>query len=80
MAHQLSMDKVQTIQHLRSLGWSQRQIAESLGIDRKAVRRHLRGHEPKGTKAPPGSDAAADAASATAENVPSVVERSMAVR
>lgn len=54
MAHRLSMDKVQAIQHLRSLGWSLRRIAESLGVDRKAVRRHLRLPDAKGTQAPTG--------------------------
>jgi len=54
MARHLSMDKVQTIKHLWSLGWSQRRIAKSLGIDRKAVQRHLSLEGPKGAKAPPG--------------------------
>lgn len=54
MAHHLSMDKVQAVLHLRSLGWSQRRIAENLGIDRKAVRRHLKRGGAKGTEAPPG--------------------------
>ena len=54
MANQLAMDKVQSIKSLRATGMSQRRIAKTLGISRKAVRRHLEPIPPKDTKAPPG--------------------------
>jgi predicted XRE-type DNA-binding protein len=40
-ANQLAMDKVQAIKHLEQAGFSERRIAEQLGISRKAVRHHL---------------------------------------
>ncbi len=63
MSNHLSVDKVQSILHLHQQGWSQRRIATRLGVDRKAVRRHLRISEAqeqaqissKGTSAPTGS-------------------------
>ena len=54
MSHQLAMDKVQAIQGLASRGFSERRIAQTLGISRKAVRRHLGRSGPKDTKAPTG--------------------------
>lgn len=54
MANRLAMDKVQAILNLRASGMSQRRIAAALGIDRKAVRRHLDAASSKGTKAPTG--------------------------
>ena len=54
MANQLAMDKVQSIKSLRATGMSQRRIAKTLGISRKAVRRHLEPIPPKDTKAPTG--------------------------
>lgn len=54
MARHLAMDKVQAIQQLHARNWSQRQIAEVLGVDRKAVRRHIEEMASKGTKAPTG--------------------------
>jgi transposase len=54
MANQLAMDKVQSIKSLRATGMSQRRIAQTLGISRKAVRRHLEAAPPKDTKAPIG--------------------------
>ena len=57
MANQLAMDKVQAIKSLRASGMTERRIARTLGISRKAVRRHL-GHleqnPSKDTKAPTG--------------------------
>jgi transposase len=54
MANQLAMDKVQSIKSLRAAGMSQRRIAKTLGISRKAVRHHLEAIPPKDTKAPTG--------------------------
>jgi transposase len=54
MVNQLGMDKVQAIQQLHSQNWSQRKIAETLGVDRKAVRRHIEAISSKGTEAPTG--------------------------
>jgi transposase len=48
------MDKVHAIKTLRAQGISERQIAKTLGISRKAVRRHLGRAAPKDTKAPTG--------------------------
>ena len=55
MARQLAMDKVQAIKHLHQAGYSERRIAEQLGISRKAVRHHLGRGGSKDTKAPTGS-------------------------
>ena len=46
------MDKVQAIKHLEQAGYSERRIAEQLGISRKAVRNHLGRNGSKDTKAP----------------------------
>src|SRR5688572_25686193 len=54
MANQLSMAKVNGIVGLHHDGWSQRRIAEALGIDRKTVRRQLAAEAAKGAKAPTG--------------------------
>lgn len=54
MANQLAMDKVQAIKSLHATGMSERQIARTLAISRKAVRRHLGRGQPKDTKAPTG--------------------------
>ncbi len=42
MANHLSMDKSFAIINLRDAGYSERRIAETLGVSRGAVRRHLR--------------------------------------
>jgi hypothetical protein len=42
MANRLNMAKIQAIEQLQALKWSQRKIARELGIDRGAVARHLR--------------------------------------
>lgn len=54
MANQLAMDKVQAIKSLRSSGMTERGIARTLGVSRKAVRRHLGRDPSKDTKAPLG--------------------------
>jgi transposase len=54
MANQLAMDKVQAIKSLEAAGLSERQIASTLSISRKAVRRHLGRDGSKDTKAPTG--------------------------
>jgi transposase len=45
MANRLNMAKIQAIEQLQALKWSQRKIARELGIDRGAVARHLQGLE-----------------------------------
>ncbi len=55
MARQLAMDKVLAIKHLEQAGYSERRIAEQLGVSRKAVRNHLGRTGSKDTKAPTGS-------------------------
>ena len=54
MVHRLAMDKVHAIKSLHSQGMSERQIAQTLEISRKAVRRHLGRDSSKDTKAPTG--------------------------
>lgn len=54
MSNQLAMDKVQAVKSLAASGMSERRIARTLGISRKAIRRHLAGETSKDTKAPPG--------------------------
>lgn len=54
MANQLAMDKVQAIKSLRASGMPERKIARTLGISRKAVRRHLGADSSKDTQAPTG--------------------------
>ncbi len=53
MANQLAMDKSFAINNLRTAGYSERRIAETLGVSRGAVRRHLHRREPNSTEAPP---------------------------
>jgi hypothetical protein len=48
------MDKVQAVKSLEAAGLSERQIASTLSISRKAVRRHLGRDRSKDTKAPTG--------------------------
>jgi transposase len=57
MANRLNMAKIQAIEQLQALKWSQRKIARELGIDRGAVARHLRRLEadPKAAIPPTGS-------------------------
>src|SRR5688572_7015537 len=54
MANHLSMAKFNGIVSLHQEGWSQRRIAEALGVDRKTVRRQLASEAAKGAKAPTG--------------------------
>jgi len=76
MANHLAMDKALAVQQLHAAGRSRRDIARTLGIDRKTVGRVLRENapiaddltlqapvgsdDPKGAKAPVGSDLAED--------------------
>lgn len=48
------MDKALAIRHLQQAGYSERKIAEQLGVSRKAVRYHLGRTGSKDTKAPTG--------------------------
>ena len=57
MSNLLKMAIVETIRTLHRRGWSQRRIADELGINRETVARYLRQAEspPKPANAPPGS-------------------------
>ncbi len=55
MSNHLAMDKVHAVQQLSQAGWSQRRIAEAVGVDRKTIRRLLRQGTSKGTS--PASEA-----------------------
>jgi len=55
MANQLMMDKSFAINSLRESGYSERRIAQTLGVSRGVVRRHLRAPQSNSTKAPTGS-------------------------
>jgi predicted transcriptional regulator len=55
MANRLTMDKSLGISSLRAAGYSQRRIAETLGISRGAVRRHLTAEGSNSTTAQTGS-------------------------
>ena len=86
MANRLAMDKVQAIKSLESAGLSERQIAGTLAISRKAVRRHLGRNPPKDTKAPTGEaptgsvdpkDTKAPTGSASVESPPAEASRSL---
>ena len=72
MANQLSVAKVHSILTLHERGWSQRQIAASLGVDRETVARYVHltqaeaGSKPATqANAPPGSEASDGAKPAT---------------
>ena len=54
MVNRLPMAKINVTLHRQ--GWSQRQIAATLGVDRKTVSEHLQSAESKRAKAPTGSD------------------------
>src|SRR5689334_12628601 len=58
MANLLKMAITETIRSLHRRGWSQRRIAEELGVNRETVARHLRLPEPgpKPAIAPSGVD------------------------
>ena len=55
MANRLSMDKSLAVMQLSASGYSERRIAETTGISRGAVRRHLGRHSSNSTKAQTGS-------------------------
>jgi transposase len=59
MSNLLKMAVSETIRTLHRRGWSQRRIADELGINRETVARHLRQTDPpsKPANAPPGSEA-----------------------
>ena len=63
MANLLKMAISETIRTLHRRGWSQRRIADQLGVNRETVARHLRLPEPgpKPANAPTGSDGVDDA-------------------
>jgi len=63
MSNLLKMAVSETIRTLHRRGWSQRRIADELGINRETVARHLRQADPpsKPANAPPGSTAPEDA-------------------
>lgn len=65
VANRLSMDKSLAIQNLRAAGYSERRIAQTLGISRGAVRRHLAAHAPNSTKAQTGSAQTGDMPNST---------------
>src|SRR5579872_1576453 len=54
MANRLAMDKSQAIKSLAATGMSERRIASTLKVSRKAVRQHLGRSLSKETKAPTG--------------------------
>src|SRR5688572_7483127 len=69
MAHQLKMADVHSILHLHSLDWSNRRIADELGIDRATVARHLKALQ-KGSNAAIPPAGSADSNAATLPGVP----------
>jgi len=54
MENQLAMDKSFAINNLRDSGYSERRIAQMLGVSRGAVRRHLQAPGSNSTTAPTG--------------------------
>ena len=56
MANRIKMAKINAIKTLHEQGWSQRRIAEQLGIHRETVARYVGLATSKPAKAPPGSD------------------------
>jgi len=52
MANQLAVDKSFAMNNLRSAGYSKRRIAQTLGVSRGAVRRHLQALNPNSTTVP----------------------------
>jgi|APSaa5957512622_1039677.scaffolds.fasta_scaffold29583_1 transposase len=59
MGNTLKVSMIETIRELAKKGWSQRRIAEELGIHRKTVRNYL-GGDSKCTISPPGDPDAKD--------------------
>lgn len=68
MSNLLKMAVSETIRTLHRRGWSQRRIADELGINRETVARHLRRADPpsKPANAPPGSEKGGGAPELTA--------------
>src|SRR5512135_2679485 len=62
MSNLLKMAVSETIRTLHRRGWSQRRIADELGVNRETVARHLRRPEPgpKPANAPTGPQPAGD--------------------
>jgi transposase len=60
VSNQLKMAMIEAIVALHRRGWSQRRIAQSLGVDRQTVARYLA--EAKPARVPAGSDAAPEEA------------------
>lgn len=56
MTNRIEMAKVNAIKTLRNQGWSQRKIAEHLGVNRETVARYLAEDSSKPAKAPLGSE------------------------
>ena len=63
MANILKMNEVNTIQELAAKGWSRRRIAREMALDRKTVRRYLRGVSKSPTISTPGSAVGPDSKS-----------------
>ena len=78
MVRRLDMDKTQGIDQLFASGMSRRQIARTLGINRKSVDRHLATSRPKGAsvqeaptgQAPTGSEISKGAKALTGSDKP----------
>jgi transposase len=72
MANQLTMDKSFAINNLQAAGYSERRIAQTLGISRGAVRRHLRRPKANSTTAPtaPSDQAPTGSQDANSTKVP----------
>jgi transposase len=81
MANRLTMAKVQAIRSLHDQGWSNREIARRLNVDRETVAKHVRALTcvPKPAKAPIGSagvvEGATDAPQSLLPAVPSSDQR-----
>jgi helix-turn-helix protein len=83
MSNLLKMAVTETIRTLHRRGWSQRRIADELGINRETVARHLRrgDPQPKPANAPPGStptDGAPKPANASPGSTPASSSRLVA--
>src|SRR5437016_1893623 len=63
MANILKVHEQNTIQELAARGWSRRRIARELKLDRKTVRRYLRGAAKSPTISTPGSPGSASSKS-----------------
>jgi len=68
MANQLAVDKSFAMNNLCSAGYSERRIAQALGVSRGAVRRHLQALNPNSTTVPTGSNAPPETGSLGSNN------------